>query len=203
MLTSSDYIGKRIFRYIFRAWVRHRLVGALLFSFKPVLIKLIYQQQVDTITIPAYRMLFALPFYLAVGLWVLRRQTKPLSTKGKAVFQAIGLGIVGYYCGLCRFTYADLYGLQFISAQPGRMILFTYPALVALSGWWLLGYPIRKGTFRALLVSYLSIALTFSQDFQLYGSDVLQGARWVLVSAIAFSFFLVSSKALIPGSLGK
>ncbi|NKB78290.1 MAG: EamA family transporter [Gammaproteobacteria bacterium] len=171
------------------------IVGALLFSFKPVLIKLIYQQQVDTVTILAYRMLFSLPFYLVVGIWVIHRKRATLSIRARAIFQAIGLGIVGYYGA----AYADLYGLQFISTQLGRMILFTYPTLVTLFGWWLLDYPIRKGTFRALLISYVGIALIFSHDLQLYGSDVMQGAGWVFCSAVAFSFFLVFSKALIGG----
>ena len=165
------------------------MLGAFLFSFKPILIKLIYQQEVDTITILTYRMIFALPFYLGVGLWVLTRGESAHSLDPKAVVQAALLGVLGYYGA----AYCDLYGLQFVSTQLGRMILFTYPTLVTILGWLLLGYSIRRSTFAALFISYIGIGLIFTHDIQVYGEDVLRGAVWVFVSAVAFSFFLVFS----------
>ena len=173
------------------------MLGAFLFSFKPILVKLIYQQEVDTITILTYRMIFALPFYLGVGIWVLMRGESAHALDHKAIAQAAVLGVLGYYGA----AYCDLYGLQFVSTQLGRMILFTYPTLVTILGWLLLGYSIRRSTFAVLFVSYIGIGFIFAHDMQVYGEDVIRGAIWVFISAVAFSFFLVFSKPLI-GQLG-
>ena len=76
--------------------------------------------------------IFALPFYLAIGGWVFYQRRKSLGLKVTTLLKTVALGILGYYIA----SYADLYGLQFVSTQLGRMILFTYPTIVTLLGWW-------------------------------------------------------------------
>ena len=167
------------------------VLGAVFFSTKPILIKLVYAYSIDSITLLTYRMLFSVPVYVLIGVWLL--STKHRSLPFVAVIQTILLGIVGYY-GAALF---DLYGLQLISTQLGRMILFTYPTLVTLFGWLLFSIPIAKHTFTALFVSYIGVSLIFIQDMHNYGNDVLIGAGWVMLSAICFAFFLLLSKRLI------
>jgi drug/metabolite transporter (DMT)-like permease len=43
------------------------IVGSIGFSGKPIVIKLAYAHGVDVMTVPALRMLFALPFFLAMA----------------------------------------------------------------------------------------------------------------------------------------
>jgi len=43
--------------------------GAIAFSGKAIIVKLSYLYGVDAVTVIMYRMLFALPFFIAMGLW--------------------------------------------------------------------------------------------------------------------------------------
>ncbi len=170
------------------------IAGSMLFAFKPILIKLIYGYGLDTLTILTWRMIFSLPCYLAIGVWVFLGRKAPLTKDSyRALSLAMVLGILGYYCA----AFADLYGLQFVSAQLGRMILFTYPTLVTLLGWWLLDTSVSRVTIVALVVSYIGIGMIFLHDLVFYGTNVLQGAIWIFVSAICFSCFMVFSKPVI------
>ncbi len=101
--------------------------GAALFSTKAIFIKLAYQEQVDAALMLAYRMIFALPFFAAIGALAYarkRRRGEPAPDK-RAVGLAMLTGFVGYYLA-SQFDFA---GLQYISAQLERLVLFTYPAV--------------------------------------------------------------------------
>ena len=45
------------------------VAGVVAFSLKPVIIKLAYRYNVDPVTLIMLRMVFALPFFLAMALW--------------------------------------------------------------------------------------------------------------------------------------
>jgi len=49
------------------------LIGAIMFSTKAVMVKLAYRHDVDSLSLLALRMLFALPIYLAIGFWAMER----------------------------------------------------------------------------------------------------------------------------------
>lgn len=48
------------------------LVGALIYSAKAIIVKLSYRYGVDAVTVIMLRMLFALPFFLAMSWWASR-----------------------------------------------------------------------------------------------------------------------------------
>ncbi|MFL6658146.1 MAG: EamA/RhaT family transporter, partial [Massilia sp.] len=52
--------------------------GAVLFSTKAIVAKLLYRYNIDAITVIAFRMLFSLPVFAVVALWQMRTQA-PLS----------------------------------------------------------------------------------------------------------------------------
>ena len=52
--------------------------GAILFSTKAVLAKLLYRYQLDAVTLIAFRMMFSVPVFAAVALWKMRSEA-PLS----------------------------------------------------------------------------------------------------------------------------
>src|SRR3954469_13253466 len=85
------------------------IIGAVLFSAKAIVAKLIYRYQVDAVTLIAFRMIFALPFFAAIALWKARTEA-PLSGKEKT--QIVVLGLLGYYLS----SFLDFLGLQYISA---------------------------------------------------------------------------------------
>ncbi len=48
------------------------LTGAMAFSGKAIIVKLSYLYGVDAVTVIMYRMLFALPFFVAMAWWASR-----------------------------------------------------------------------------------------------------------------------------------
>lgn len=182
-----------------RSFKRHQgliyaLGAATLFSFKPVLVKLIYAYDINTITLMAWRMLLSGPVYLLIGLLLWTRKTRPLkASKKRGVIRAILVGLLGYYLA----ALFDLLGLQTITAQLERLILFSYPSWVAVLSVLLLRKPLEKNTLIALGISYAGIAVIFISDWQQLGDSVIIGALWVLGSALAFSLYIVLSKPLI------
>ena len=167
--------------------------GAALFALRPVLVKLIYTYPLDPVTVLLWRMLFALPCYLIVGIYIYRVTNQALASKTKLVVSAAAVGILAYYFA----ALFDLIGLQYVSAQLGRMVLYTYPTFVVLFGLLFFGQTARALTWIALLISYAGVALIFTHDLNYYGQEVVRGLMWIIASAICFSLYLLLSKKLI------
>jgi hypothetical protein len=107
-------------------------LGSILFATKSIAIKLAYAEGVDTETLLALRMLLSLPFYLVIGFVSLRgRQAGGAEPLGRGLIVKAGLvGILSYWFA----SYTDFLGLNYISAQLERLILFTYPLFTVLFG---------------------------------------------------------------------
>ncbi len=179
------------------------IAGAGLFSLKPILIKLAYAEGVDSTTLMALRMALSLPIYIAIGwhAWLV----SPLAGKRLAgerlasgQLRALGwrvaaVGVLGYYGA----SYLDLWGLTLITAQFERMILFTYPTLVALLGWLFFRQRLTGHALLALAMSYAGIAVVFGHDVQDFGDDVAFGTVLVLLSSLCFAGYMLFSKPLI------
>ena len=89
--------------------------GSAMFSSKAIFIKLAYLERYDALLILAWRMVFALPVFLAVGVFELarrRRDGRPMPRRN-AVLSAIGIGLIGYYLAMIL----DFTGLLYVSAQ--------------------------------------------------------------------------------------
>jgi drug/metabolite transporter (DMT)-like permease len=168
--------------------------AALLFSFKPVLVKLIYVYELDTITLLAWRMLISLPIYVFIGLLLRSRHIQSgRQLEKRWIGKAMLVGLIGYYMA----ALFDLLGLQTITAQLERLILFTYPTWVAVLTWLLLKQAMGKNILFALALSYIGIAVIFVSEWQQLGDDVIVGALWVFLAALSFSLYVVLSKPII------
>jgi drug/metabolite transporter (DMT)-like permease len=172
-------------------------VGALLFSTKAVAIKLAYVEAVDAETLLALRMGLALPIYVAVGLLAVRdRRRRGAELPGwRLTVKAALAGLLGYWFA----SYTDFLGLEYISAQFERLILFTYPLFVVLFGALFFRQPIRLRTLAAIAVSYVGLALIFTEKMGTIGSDAAIGAGLVLAAAVAFAFYQLVAKDIIAG----
>src|SRR6476619_3276269 len=74
-------------------------VGAIAFSGKAIIVKLAYRYQVDAVTLIMYRLLFALPLFVAMAWWATYRQggKRAPALTGRDWIGVLGLGVSGYY----------------------------------------------------------------------------------------------------------
>ncbi len=166
--------------------------AALGFSVKAIFVKLAYNYNVDAITLLMFRMMFALPVFIAFAYVEERKTAQRISGKQFGLITLMGL--IGYYLS----SLLDFMGLMYISAGLERLILFVYPTLVVVISALFLGKTIHKQAFIALILSYAGIALAMLHDIQLSGENVFFGAALVFGSTITYAIFLVGSGELIP-----
>ncbi|WP_395687773.1 DMT family transporter [Caenimonas koreensis] len=172
------------------------LVGAIAFSGKAIIVKLGYRYGVDAVMLLMFRMLFALPMFLAMAWW---------SGRGKAPLTradwlgVAGLGFSGYYLS----SFLDFAGLQYITASLERLILYLNPTLVLLLAWVLYRKPVRLAHVLGMALSYSGCVLVFSHEISIAGSHVALGAALVFASAMTYAVYLVYSGQLVKrlGSL--
>jgi drug/metabolite transporter (DMT)-like permease len=162
------------------------LAGSIAFSGKAIIVKLAYRHGVDAITLVMYRMLFALPFFMALAWWAGRG--KPGLGLRDAMAVA-ALGFSGYYLA----SSLDFLGLQYISASLERLILYLTPTLVLLLGWALFGRRATRGQLLALAVSYCGVALVFGREVRVEGQHVALGAALVFGSTLSYAAYLLYS----------
>ncbi|NRR29011.1 EamA family transporter [Oxalobacteraceae bacterium] len=170
--------------------------GAILFSTKAIVAKLLYRYQLDAVTVLSFRMLFSLPVFAAVAFWQMRKGP-PLSVADR--WRLIGLGLIGYYLS----SFLDFLGLQYITVGLERLILFLTPTFVLLMTTIFLKQHISRRQWLALLTSYAGIVLVFLHDLGGDASNVALGSTLVLGSAITYALYLLFSGEMVKrlGSL--
>jgi drug/metabolite transporter (DMT)-like permease len=179
------------------------LIGAVLFSMKAVIAKLIYHQSdISVVSLLTLRMLFALPFYIGMfiqsypGYVKMKRAGKQTSSANRSVFiQSVVIGILGYYVS----SLLDFSGLKYISAGLERIILFTYPTFTVVFAALLFRVKITKYQLLALLVSYLGVAVAFAGDIRAgHSTNIAIGSILVFACAITYSLYVLMSGRMIP-----
>jgi drug/metabolite transporter (DMT)-like permease len=165
------------------------VAGAVLFSTKAIVAKLLYRYQIDAVTLIAFRMLFSLPVFAAIAIWKMRTQP-PLSKADR--WRLVGMGLVGYYLS----SFLDFLGLQYITVGLERLILFLTPTFVLLISSTVLKQHISRRQWLALLTSYCGIVFVFLHDLQ-GGGNVALGATLVTGSAAAYSIYLLMSGEMV------
>lgn len=170
--------------------------GSIAFSGKAIIVKLAYRHGVDAITLVMFRMLFAVPFFIAMAWWA-GRGKEPLTRSDW--LGVLGLGFSGYYLS----SFLDFLGLQYISASFERLILYLNPTLVLVIGWVLYKRKISERQGVAMAVSYSGVLLVFGHEVSLVGEHVALGAALVFASAITYAVYLSYSGQMVQrlGSL--
>lgn len=167
------------------------VVGIMLFSSKAVIIKLAYDYHVPPVTLLLWRMLIALPFFLAVLVYQVRRQRDVLPENGKAWGFLLFLGVIGYYVA----SLLDFTGLQYISASLERLILFVYPTMVVMISAAVLKTVITRKMIIAILITYAGVVLIFIPDGEMQLTmDIWIGAGFIFSSALVYAYYLVGSQ---------
>lgn len=166
------------------------IAGAVLFSTKAIVAKLLYRYQIDAVTVLAFRMLFSLPVFAVVAIWQMRTEA-PLSVADR--WRLVGLGLVGYYIS----SFLDFLGLQYISVGLERLILFLTPTFVLLITAVVLKRRISRVEWLALALAYCGIVLVFAHDLGGGAGDTVTGSLFVLGSAVSYAIYLLGSGELV------
>ncbi len=171
-------------------------IGAVLFSGKAIVAKLMYRYNVDAVMVITLRMLFAVPLFMAIGWWQSMR-LPPLSWADRG--RVLMLGFIGYYLS----SFLDFLGLQYITAGLERLILFLTPSFVVLATAFGFKRHISRQQWISLLLAYAGIVLVLAHDLDVSGSQVWLGAALVLGSALSYAVYLIASGELVAriGSL--
>jgi drug/metabolite transporter (DMT)-like permease len=164
--------------------------GAVLFSGKAIVAKLLYRYHIDAVTVIAFRMIFSVPVFAAVALWQMRTEA-PLSPPDR--LRLVLLGVIGYYLS----SFLDFLGLQYISAGLERLILFLTPSFVLLISVLFYNKKIGLLEWLALLISYMGTVLVFLHDVKVGGDNIGLGSALVLGSAISYALYLLGSGELV------
>ena len=161
-------------------------VGAVAFSGKAIIVKLAYRYGVDAVTLIMYRMLFALPLFVALSWWAGRGRPALTRRDWRVV---LGLGFSGYYLA----SFLDFAGLVYVTASFERLILYLNPTLVLALGVLLFGRRVTRKQVLALAVSYCGVLLVFGHEATLAGSNLVLGTVLVFASAVSYAVYLVYS----------
>lgn len=166
--------------------------GAIAFSGKAIIVKLGYRYGADAITLLALRMLFALPFFLAMAAWARRRAERP-RIGARDGWRIAALGFFGYYLA----SFLDFAGLAHVSATLERLILYLTPTIVLLIGYFVFKRAATPRQLVALVVSYAGVLLAFAHDVRVGGGDIVLGSALVFASAVSYAIYLVGSGELV------
>lgn len=152
-------------------------VSAIGFGTLAIIARYAYADGLNTSTILFIR--FALATAVMLCLLISRRERLP---RGIVLLELIGMGAVGYvgqaFCFLAALHYA--------SSGLVALLLYLYPAFVAVLSAWLLREPITGIKIPALVLALAGTALTVGPE----------GGRWMgillaVLAAVIYSFYII------------
>ena len=162
------------------------MAGSIAFSGKAIIVKLAYRHGVDAVTVIMFRMLFALPLFVALAWWS-GRGKPPLTRRDWRMVGALGFS--GYYLA----SFLDFAGLQYISASLERLILYLNPTIVLLLGVFVFHRRVKPSQLVAMAVSYGGVLLVFGHEVTSQGPHAVLGALLVFGSAVSYAVYLAYS----------
>jgi drug/metabolite transporter (DMT)-like permease len=161
------------------------LVSAVGFSIKSIFIKSAYRYGVDPETLLAMRMLYSLPFFVAMAVFAARREPRAFTLRDWRELAV--LGFFGYYAA----SYADFLSLKFISAALARLVLFSYPAIVVMLTAVLQRRRPSNHILGALVLSYAGVAFAVIHDQHTQNPNLSLGVLLAFASAVSFAIYLM------------
>jgi drug/metabolite transporter (DMT)-like permease len=192
----------------------YALAGAVAFSGKAIVAKLLYRLGADAYSVVGLRMALAFPMFLAMVWWAGRLEPGVLKGEGVAAnpgaerrrtWQIIGLGFCGYYLA----STLDFLGLQYISASLERAILYLNPSMVLLLSVIWMRHTVKWAQVAAMAVSYVGVAIVWLHDWSAASlvasaahdmdalSAIALGSTLVFFSALSYAIYLIGSGRLV------
>jgi len=167
------------------------VVSAACFGTLAILTPLAYRSGAQPLPLLAWRFLFsAILLAVVAGARGVRALRVPVADIGRYAI----LALAGYGAASVCFFYA----LTFADASVVAVLLYAYPALVAISGWLFLGERATWMQGGAVVVTFLGCALVVglgsSESFASW-----QGIALGLGAAVGYTLFNLLSARWLPG----
>ena len=173
-------------------------LGALLFTSKGIVAKLLYREGVDATTVMGLRMLLSAPVFALIAAWSWGRKPALTAQDGLKI---LGLGFVGYYLS----SFLSFAGLQYISAGLERLVMFLNPTVVLLMGWVWFKRRINRRQWLSMGFCYLGIVAVFWNDAHVTGdvSVIALGTSLIFASTLTYGVYMLLSGEMVSkyGSL--
>jgi drug/metabolite transporter (DMT)-like permease len=142
----------------------------------------------NTATILALRFLLG-----AVGLWAIVLVRRAVLPKGRTLAMLIAMG------GVCYFIEAVGYfhGLEFATSGTIALLLYTYPAMVALASRLVFAEHLDRRKILALVLALLGTSITIGVEL----SGSWAGISLGLACAAGYAVYVLAGAKLLPQTL--
>lgn len=161
--------------------------SALCFGAMPIFARRAYADGVDP------RTLLLLRFTLAAAvMWALVALKRAALPRGRPLAILVGMGAAGY----AGQAFSYFTALTLASAGLVALLLYVYPALVALLSWLVLRHPLSRLQLLALVLALLGSLLTIGRA----GDGAPLGVAFGLLAALIYSVYILVG-ARLPGDV--
>ena len=163
------------------------LLATLLLSFRSILVKLAYIEEVAVMDLFYYRFLFTIPLLIGFAFYKKKKELFTAIINKRIAISCILAGFFGYYLA----TLSDFHSLKLIDANINRIILYTFPAYVLI-----LNSVIEKKLPQArdiFFFALVQIGLFFvlgGFNLSLTSANKI-GAILALLAAISYSVYII------------
>lgn len=159
------------------------LVSATLFGTLAIFVKLAYAEHIDFRQLLAYRFLGA-----TAGLAILAAVARqpPWQVPRRSLLILALMGLTGY--SLQSFTF--IYSLRQLPASLVSLVLYTYPALVALGAWLIFRRPLTLVHVAGLVATFAGVALVIG------GVQFAAGPAlfWAALSPLVYTGYILAGE---------
>jgi drug/metabolite transporter (DMT)-like permease len=145
----------------------------------------------DAIQLIAWRMLLG---SLGLAAIALAAGQSPLRLPPRRLAGLFAMGLLGYSFQ----AYTFLGALQTLPASLVELVLYTYPALVAIASWLLFRHRVPRVHVVALVASFAGVALLLGGIRPAGGTAV--GVALMVACPVLFTGYLLAGERLTPGA---
>lgn len=163
------------------------LLGTLLFSFRSILVKLAYLENIAVMDLLYSRFFFTLPLLWMFAFYKKKKKLFTHIKDQKTMFHCLLAGLFGYYLA----TLCDFHSLELIDANINRVIVYSYPIYVLV---WNSILQKKAPTIKEMFC-FLSVQISLYfvlGGFNFVSSPTTQkGAILASLAAISYSIYVI------------